>query len=119
MSDSERCILHAVILFPLQVYLGVWKDQEVAVKLARQAPISLKNERQFQSNIAKLHSLNHPNIVPFLGACCWKVRITVCLAWCFRFKLSDVSFSGDLQIKPTEGQVRYVYSSREILLKAA
>ena len=57
----------------LQVYLGVWKDQEVAVKLARQAPISLKNERQFQSNIAKLHSLNHPNIVPFLGACCWKV----------------------------------------------
>lgn len=60
----------------LQVYLGVWKDQEVAVKLARQAPISLKNERQFQANIAMLHSLNHPNVVTFLGACCWKVQQT-------------------------------------------
>lgn len=60
----------------MQVYLGVWKDQEVAVKLARQAPISLKNERQFQAHIAMLHNLNHPNIVTFLGACCWKASLS-------------------------------------------
>lgn len=53
------------------------------MRLARQAPISLKNERQFQANIAKLHSLNHPNIVAFLGACCWKVASLPCFAHLF------------------------------------
>lgn len=43
------------------------------MKLARQTPISLKTERQFQTNVALLHGLSHPNIVSFLGACCWKV----------------------------------------------
>lgn len=66
----------------MQVYLGVWQDQEVAVKLARQAPISLKNERQFQANIARLHNLNHPNIVTFLGACCWKASFLLDIMCC-------------------------------------
>ena len=62
-----------------QVYLGVWHEQEVSVKLARQKPISLKAERQFQQHVAKLHALDHPNVVGFMGACCWKVG---CCASC-------------------------------------
>lgn len=58
----------------LQVYLGLWKDQEVAVKLARQKPISLKQEHAFQGHVAMLHALSHPNLVQLLGACCWKVQ---------------------------------------------
>ena len=67
----ERCLT--------QVYLGVWHEQEVSVKLARQKPISLKAERQFQQHVAKLHALQHPNVVGFMGACCWKVG---CCASC-------------------------------------
>lgn len=55
--------------------MGVWKEQEVAVKLARQKPISLKQERNFQQQAARLFRLDHPNIVRFLGACCWKVLL--------------------------------------------
>ena len=80
-SDEFVCqkVLKGIASFQIhqaqnwQVYMGVWKDQEVAVKLARQKPISLKQERHFQQQAAKLFHLDHPNIVRFLGACCWKV----------------------------------------------
>lgn len=57
----------------VQVYLGVWQEHEVAIKLAKQKPITLKQERRFQAQVARAHALSHPNLVQFMGACCWKV----------------------------------------------
>lgn len=56
-----------------QVYLGVWQERDVAVKLSKQRPTSYRAERQFHAKVAQLYGISHPNIVKFYGACFWKV----------------------------------------------
>ena len=57
-----------------QVYKGVWQGKTVAVKVCRQQHLTTRAMRQFQSEVAILNSCSHPNVVEFVGACCWKVE---------------------------------------------
>lgn len=59
-----------------RLYQGIYKDQDVAVKLLRldsceDADIAAKLERQFMQEVHCLSQLHHPNIVKFMAAS-WK-----------------------------------------------
>lgn len=59
-----------------RLYQGVYKDQDVAVKLLRldsceDATVAAKLERQFMQEVHCLSQLHHPNIVKFMAAS-WK-----------------------------------------------
>jgi serine/threonine protein kinase len=56
-----------------RLYQGVYKDQDVAVKLLRceEPAIATRVERQFMQEVHCLSQLHHPNIVQFVAAS-WK-----------------------------------------------
>ena len=56
-----------------QVYRGVFKNQNVAVKVCKHNCVNKKAMAQFQKEVTILHNCRHPNIVSFIGACTWRV----------------------------------------------
>ena len=59
----------------VQVYKGLYKDVPVAVKVCRKATLNSSAMRQFQKEVAILQNCSHENLVSFIGACTWKVRL--------------------------------------------
>ncbi|XP_024401687.1 serine/threonine/tyrosine-protein kinase HT1 [Physcomitrium patens] len=64
-----------------RLYHGVYKDQDVAVKILRidsceDADTATKLERQFMQEVHNLSQLHHPNIVTFVAAS-WKPPVCV------------------------------------------
>eukprot|EP00898_Chlorokybus_atmophyticus_P007612 jgi/Chlat1/7852/Chrsp66S07298 len=52
-----------------EVYRGVWRGTEVAVKLLLEQNITQEVLEDFRQEITMLSRLRHPNVILFLGAC--------------------------------------------------
>lgn len=59
----------------LQVYRGVFKDRQVAVKVCKHKQVNKRAMDLFKKEVTILHNCRHPNIVSFIGACTWQVHI--------------------------------------------
>eukprot|EP00252_Welwitschia_mirabilis_P013493 TRINITY_DN2967_c0_g1_i2.p1 TRINITY_DN2967_c0_g1~~TRINITY_DN2967_c0_g1_i2.p1 ORF type:complete len:803 (+),score=144.44 TRINITY_DN2967_c0_g1_i2:233-2641(+) len=52
-----------------EVYRGVWKGTDVAIKILLEQDLTAENMEDFYNEISVLCRLRHPNVILFLGAC--------------------------------------------------
>lgn len=52
-----------------EVYRGVWRGTDVAIKILLEQDLTMENMEDFCNEIAVLSRLRHPNVILFLGAC--------------------------------------------------
>lgn len=52
-----------------EVYRGVWRGTDVAIKILLEQDLTTENMEDFCNEIAVLSRLRHPNVILFLGAC--------------------------------------------------
>jgi len=69
-------------------YLGKWRDEEVAIKVAAMTEIGLGG---WEAEVKILQQLHHPNIIQFLGSIVNKIPQTNCLVleYCNAGDLTD------------------------------
>ncbi|XP_033728254.1 probable serine/threonine-protein kinase DDB_G0271682 isoform X2 [Pecten maximus] len=83
------------------IYCAKWRGTVVAVKKLRVQRVSQKRLQEFTSEIKIFCTLDHPNIVKFLGACCVTPNIAIVMEFmegCLFQMLhmdEDVSFTED------------------------
>ncbi|XP_057874098.1 serine/threonine-protein kinase EDR1 isoform X4 [Cryptomeria japonica] len=52
-----------------EVFRGIWKGTEVAIKILLEQDLTEENMEDFCNEISLLSRLRHPNVILFLGAC--------------------------------------------------
>lgn len=52
-----------------EVFRGVWRGTEVAIKILLEQDLTVENVEDFCNEISVLSRLRHPNVILFLGAC--------------------------------------------------
>jgi hypothetical protein len=52
-----------------EVFRGIWRGTEVAIKVMLEQDLNFENTQDFCNEISILSRLRHPNVILFLGAC--------------------------------------------------
>ncbi|XP_047143743.1 uncharacterized protein LOC124817551 [Hydra vulgaris] len=85
-----------------EVYLSKWKDAIVAVKKLRLQRISKNRLKDFTKEVTNYYTLNHPNVVKFLGACTVTPNLCIIMEYMdmslFEAKI-DIDFSEEERLK--------------------
>jgi len=73
-----------------EVYRGVWRGTEVAIKKLPAHVLTEQLMKDFQKEVALLKALRHPNVVQFLGSCTVLPDICLCTEYMPRGSLYRV-----------------------------
>ncbi|KAH9331002.1 hypothetical protein KI387_003110, partial [Taxus chinensis] len=60
-----------------EVFRGVWRGTEVAIKILLEQDLTVENVEDFCNEISVLSRLRHPNVILFLGACTTPPRLSM------------------------------------------
>ncbi|XP_012555323.2 dual specificity protein kinase splB [Hydra vulgaris] len=85
-----------------EVYLSKWNNAIVAVKKLRLQKISKNRLKDFTKEVTNYYTLNHPNVVKFLGACTVTPNLCIIMEYMdmslFEAKI-DIDFSEEERLR--------------------